>query len=89
MNLSINGNGGFDALKFGSLDSSTNMQASSKSDLKAPAPLTITEAVAAPEDIAAAEIPDAALSRDDALGKLVGAAFSLPPPALPDFASNT
>ena len=32
-----------------------------------------------------ANIPDAALVRDDALGRLVGAAFNLPPPAMPDF----
>ena len=33
-----------------------------------------------------AEIPDVALSRDDALGRLVGAAFNLPPPPMPAFA---
>ena len=49
---------------------------------------TITEATVSPEDIAAAEIPAAALSRDDALGRLVGEAFNLPPPPMPDFASN-
>ena len=32
-----------------------------------------------------AEVPDAALSRDDALGNLVKAAFNLPPPAMPAF----
>ena len=47
---------------------------------------TITRAVVSPEDLAAAEIPDSALSRDDALGRLVGAAFNLPPPPMPDFA---
>lgn len=47
--------------------------------------MTITQAAAAPEDIEAAGIPDAALSRDDSLGALVNAAFSLPPPAMPDF----
>lgn len=50
--------------------------------------LTITQTTASPEDIAAAGIPDAALSRDDALGRLVGEAFNLPPPPMPDFASN-
>lgn len=50
--------------------------------------LTITNATASPEDIAAAEIPDAALSRDDALGRLIGEAFSLPPPPMPDFANS-
>ena len=33
------------------------------------------------------EIPDSALSRDDELGKLVSAAFNLPPPSMPNFAS--
>ena len=50
-------------------------------------PLTITRATVSAEDIAAAEIPDAALTRDDALGKLIGSAFNLPPPPPPDFAS--
>ena len=31
------------------------------------------------------DVPDEALSRDDALGKLVNAAFSLPPPSMPAF----
>jgi hypothetical protein len=30
-------------------------------------------------------VPDAALRRDDALGKLVSAAFCLPAPPMPDF----
>jgi len=32
-----------------------------------------------------ANVPDSALSRDDALGKLVNSAFSLPPPVMPTF----
>ena len=32
-----------------------------------------------------ADVPDAALSRDDDLGKLVNSAFSLQPPPMPDF----
>lgn len=31
------------------------------------------------------EIPAGALSRDDAIGRLVSAAFSLPPPPMPAF----
>ena len=50
--------------------------------------VTITNA---PSGLASAEpvadIPDAALLRDDALGKLVNAAFSLPPPPMPAFIS--
>ena len=48
--------------------------------------LTITRGAASPEDIVAAEISAAALSRSDALGRLIGEAFSLPPPPMPDFA---
>ncbi len=33
-----------------------------------------------------ADVPDSALARDDALGRLVTAAFSLQPPAMPQFA---
>ena len=33
-----------------------------------------------------AEVPDAELVRDDALGQLVKAAFNLPPPPMPEFA---
>ncbi len=47
--------------------------------------LTVTEAVASPEDIQAATIPEAALARDDALGKLAEKAFNLPPPPMPHF----
>ncbi len=44
--------------------------------------LTVTHATATPEDIAAAGIPDAALSRDDDLGKLIGEVFNLPSPPM-------
>ena len=49
----------------------------------------VTFTDARPADLASAEpladVPDAALSRDDALGKLVSAAFNLPPPPMPSF----
>ena len=32
-----------------------------------------------------ADVPDSALTRDDKLGQLVGAAFNLQPPSMPDF----
>lgn len=32
-----------------------------------------------------ANVPDSALSRDDALGKLVNSVFGLPPPPMPNF----
>ena len=34
-----------------------------------------------------ADVPDAALNRDDDLGKLVNSAFSLQPPPMPDFSN--
>ncbi len=46
--------------------------------------LTVSLAEAAIEDIKAAGLPEDALRRDDDLGKLVSAAFSLPPPPFPD-----
>ena len=47
--------------------------------------LTITQAPASPDDIAAASIPDSALTRDDDLGLLVSSAFNLPAPPMPAF----
>ena len=51
----------------------------------APAGFSVTNAAAAPEDAAAAEISEASLTRNDPLGKLVGAAFSMPAPPMPQF----
>ena len=47
---------------------------------------TISEGVADPLDVSGIDIPEAALSRDDDLGKLIGRAFNLPPPPMPAFA---
>ncbi len=87
MDINITGNkGSFDALKFAGLEASTqNLQTSKLPTTQSPATLTVTEQTATPEDIAAAAITDAALSRDDALGKLVSSAFALPPPPMPNF----
>lgn len=49
------------------------------------ADLTVSYACPAPEDVAAATVPDAALTRDDALGRLVAAAFTCPAPPPPLF----
>ena len=46
---------------------------------------TITQSLASPEDVAAAGISEAALTRDDPLGNLIGEAFCLPPPPMPHF----
>ncbi len=56
-----------------------------KPELRQAQDFSITHSAAAPEDVAAAEIPAAALTRDDALGKLVDSAFALPPPPMPNF----
>lgn len=51
--------------------------------------LSVTSADVRLGGIAASEptanVPDSALVRDDALGKLVDSAFSLPPPPMPAF----
>ena len=45
--------------------------------------LSVTQGIASSEDIAAASISDAVLTRDDPLGNLVKSAFNLPPPPPP------
>lgn len=50
------------------------------------ADFTMTSRVASQDEIEAAGIPDDALSRDDALGRLVSTAFNFKPPAI-DFSS--
>ena len=47
--------------------------------------LSVTSGAASVEDIEAAGIPDSVFDRKDALGALVSAAFSLPPPQMPAF----
>ncbi len=87
MDINITGNNGsFDALKFAGLEATPpNLQTAKPQNTPSPTPLTVTEQTATPEDIAAAAISDAALTRDDALGKLVSSAFALPPPPMPNF----
>lgn len=46
--------------------------------------LTVTEARVSGDEAVEA-VPDSALRRDDALGRLFSAAFSLPPPPMPAF----
>lgn len=83
MEISLNrNNGGLEVSKFGGLELD---QASKHPNIQTSKPLTITHGAATPEEIAAAEIPDSALTRDDSLGKLVGQAFNLPPPPMPAF----
>ena len=46
---------------------------------------TQSSGIASSEPVA--DVPDAALDRDDALGKLMNAVFNLPPPPMPAFSS--
>ncbi len=49
-------------------------------------PMLSITSLSANEDVSIGnDIPDAALSRDDALGKYVNSVFNLPPPAMPKF----
>ena len=47
--------------------------------------LSITSKAADEESSIGSDIPDAALSKDDALAKLVSSAFNFPPPPMPNF----
>ena len=86
MEINLNSN----AIKWGvgieTMGSSQTSDIAPGADVARPA-FTITNSVASPEDISAATIPDEALLRDDDLGKLVNAAFDLPPPPMPAFVS--
>jgi hypothetical protein len=88
MEINLNNNNignfgiGLGALDTQGVDAAHGAKSTKKADM---ATFTITEAVASPEDISAAAIPESELSRDDDLGKLVSAAFNLPPPPMPDF----
>ncbi len=59
-----------------------------KAEMQSPKVLVTDCAVPAPGDdfaTQAATIPPETFSRDDALGKLVSAAFNLPAPPMPEF----
>ena len=85
INLNISGNG------FGNvgIGRETVGAANVASGGRADGTLSVTNAEVRLGGIAAseptAEVPDSALVRDDALGKLVNSAFSMPPPAMPAF----
>lgn len=83
MNLSINTT----AASMQSIAALSGTEAASKAVETRPATngLTITNREAASGEISAASIPDAALARDDALGKLFSSAFTLPAPPMPEF----
>ena len=83
MNLSINTT----AASMQSITALSGTEAASKAAETRPASnsLTITSHETAPEEISAANIPESALVRDDALGKLFSSAFTLPAPPIPEF----
>ena len=85
LNINVNRDRSPEVWKQGGADGATGAGEAGRQDIRTPANLTIQTATASPEDIAAAEIPDSALTRDDSLGKLVLSAFNLPPPPMPDF----
>jgi len=78
----------FDMNVAGGAQASRSAAVSGKADaLRTAANLTVTGSVAGIDRTEpAADIPDAALARDDALGRLVDSAFDLPPPPMPVFA---
>lgn len=95
MEINVNSNGlngfgdfgiGKDAKEAVRTDAARETGGASKTSLSA-ANLSISTKVSAMADAEpVANIPDAALTRDDALGKAVKAAFNLPPPPMPVFA---
>ena len=87
MNLNLNtsfSTSGFDfQVSSGVAANATRSLAGAKSMSNAADTFSISEHPASPEDIAAAQISDSVLSRNDPLGNLVKSAFSLPPPPQP------
>ena len=85
MEININSNGfgnvglGSVNADFGTAVKPQNVQESKTLNIRS----TTVDALRNSEPVA--EVPDAALSRDDAIGKLVNAAFNLPPPPMPAF----
>ena len=88
INLSNNGlnNIGAGREAFDAATTAVGNEAKVGADVKAQDAVTITNA---PRGVSSAEpvfdVPDSALSRDDALGKLVTAAFNFQPPPMPAF----
>ena len=79
----------FERLDANFIGAGSEVKGTSGTDARREAQGAVTFAQPQPAGLASsepvAEIPDSALQRDDALGKLVSAAFSLPPPPMPAF----
>ncbi|MBR4674256.1 MAG: hypothetical protein IKP00_07310 [Victivallales bacterium] len=81
MDISINRN--LNANKTGF---ETGVSAVKSQEIAAEKPLlSITSKDVDEESSIGSDIPEAALSREDALGKLVSSAFNFPPPPMPNF----
>ncbi len=79
MNISITGTNTAAPLEFG-----TARPAEKTANVQKPC-FSVTQAPDDPEAAAAAAIPESALAKDDALGRLFAAAFNLPAPPMPAF----
>jgi len=84
MNIAINNNNGLSIGGFGDLGMN-GVEKPVKETAVQHMDLSITEGSALAEDIAVRDISDAEFVRDDALGKMVAAAFNLPAPPMPNF----
>jgi len=96
INLNNNGFGNvgmgrdkFDAMGIGAGHSATDASRVSHSKSLSVSRLSASDKAACLESSEpVADVPDVALSRDDALGNLLKAAFNLPPPPMPDFGNS-
>ena len=90
MEINLNSNG---FSNIGIMRDATNVTGIDAGQVARPANLHIAESSSHVQasDLASSEptmeVPDSALSRDDALGNLMKAAFNLPPPPMPSFVS--
>ena len=65
---------------------SAKPMAQQKNPASAGASLSVTQAsAAAVDDTMGIDVPEAMLTREDSLGKLVSSAFNLPAPPMPEF----
>ena len=95
MEINLNNNGfgnigmGRETLDANTIGAGSETKGASEIDARSGKRDEVTFTRAQPSGIASSEpvadVPDAALDRDDALGKLMAAAFNLPPPPMPPF----
>ena len=80
MDISINRNPNIDKSQFEQTEPAAQQSAKPERPV-----LSITHAQVSSEDTVGLDVPESALRRDDELGNLVNAAFSLPAPPMPKF----